>query len=371
MKRSSTLSTTLIVLVLLVAILSVACGGGPAPAPSPTEESPPPPAATTVPATPDSQQESTVSEYATYNDPSGAFSIEYPVQWTTDDRSRPDTISIFWYPEDQDVTASLFISTLTGIPDPQSRIDDLIDEWMVDASGFATDPDYQELGRQDQDDGSVLLRFTYTRFGDPAEAGCLFEIRDSFFSALCMSAVQERWAEMAEVLNHMASTYELTAAAATGQGAGYAEYVHPSGVFGLEYPDGWTIEDLSTEGQSIFVSFSEETGAFIFAQLLDAAEMLRTQSLDEIVTGMLTSGFGQAPGFQEVSRQPQGDGSVLVLYTYLANDELMNAGTLFQQRGTLVSAFTVGAPAQVFGSHTDQFDHAGNSYMIDETAWPY
>jgi hypothetical protein len=372
MKTPKTLGTTLTVLVLLVAILAVACGGGEsAPPPSPTEVAPPPPTATTVPATPGSQEVSPPSGYTTHNDPSGAFSIEYPVEWTEDDRSRPDTVSIFWYPEEQYAAASLFVSTLSGIPEPQSRINDLIDEWMVEASGFATDTDYQELSREAQGDGSVLLRFYYTREEEPAQAGCFFGIEGSFFSALCMSAEQDRWDEMAEVLTYMADSYELTAAAAAGQDTGYAEYVHPSGVLSLEYPVGWTVEDLSVEGQSIFVSFSEETGAFIFAQLVDATEMLSTQDLNEIVTGMLDAGFGQAPGFQEVSRQAQSDGSVLALYTYLANGELMNAGTLFEQRGSLVSAFTVGAPAQVFSSRTDQFDHAGNSYEVDETAWPY
>ncbi len=370
MKTPKTLSTTLTVLVLLVAILTVACGGGEsAPPPSPTEGAPPPPTATSVP-TPDSEPVTTPSGYAKHSDPSGAFSIEYPVEWTEDDRSRPDTVSIFWYPEEQYAAASLFVSTLSGIPEPQSRINDLIDEWMVEASGFATDPDYQELSREAQGDGSVLLRFSYTREEEPAQAGCLFGIQSSFFSALCMSAEQDRWDEMAEVLSYMADSYELTAAA-ENQDTGYAEYVHPSGVLSLEYPVGWTVEDLSVEGQSIFISFSDETEAFIFAQLVDATEMLSTQDLNEIVTGMLGAGFGQAPGFQEVSRQAQPDGSVLALYTYLANGELMNAGTLFEQRGSLVSAFTVGAPAQVFSSHTDEFDHAGNSYKIDETAWPY
>jgi hypothetical protein len=371
MKRSTTLSASLLVLVLLAAMLAVACGGGESPPPpSPTEGAPPPPTATSI-ATPESEPSIPPSGYAKHSDPSGAFSIEYPAEWTEDDRSRPDTVSIFWYPEEQYAAASLFVSTLSGIPNPQSRMDDLIDEWMVDASGFATDPDYQELSREDQDDGSVLLRFYYTRNEEPAQAACFFGIQGSIFSALCMSAEQDRWDEMAEVLSYMADSYELAAAAGAGQDTGYAKYVHPSGVLSLEYPVGWTVEDLSVKGQSIFISFSDQTEAFIFAQLVDATEMLSTQDLNEIATGMLGAGFGQAPGFQEVSRQAQSDGSVLVLYTYLANGELMNAGTLYEQRGSLVSAFTVGAPAQVFNNHTDQFDHAGNSYEVDETAWPY
>jgi hypothetical protein len=372
MKRSAKLTTTLTLLVLLVAILAVACGGGePAPPPSPTAAAPLPPTATAMPATPASEQGGPPSEYTTYSDPSGAFSIEYPVDWTEDDRSRPDTVSIFWYPEDHYAAASLFLTTLTGIPDPQSRIHDLIDEWMIDASAFATDPDYEELSREDHSDGSVFLRFYYTRDGEPTQAGCFFGIQDSFFSALCLSAAQERWDEMAGVLNHMANSYELTAEAEGQDTRGYAEYVHPSGVFSLEYPDDWTIEDLSTEGQSIFVSFSAETGAFVFAQLVDWGEPLTPQGLNDYVTGALGAGFGRAPGFQEVSRQAQPTGGVLVLYNYLADGEMMNAGTLFEQRGTLISAFTVGAPAQVFGNHTDDFDHAGNSYTIAETAWPY
>jgi hypothetical protein len=372
MKRPTTLSTTVTLLVILAAALSVACGGGePAPPPSPAAASPSVPTATAIPAAPDPEQGGPPSPYIKYSDPSGAFSIEYPADWTKDDRSRPDTVSIFWYPEDQYAAASLFLTTLAGIPDPQSRIHDLIDEWMVDASAFATDPDYEELSREDQNDGSVLLRFYYTRDGEPAQAGCFFGIQDSFFSALCLSAAQDRWDEMAGVLSYMATSYELAAAAQGQDTGGYAEYVHPSGVFSLEYPDDWTVEDLSTEGDSIFVSLSAETGAFVFAQLVEAPEILAAQGMDAYVTGVLGAGFGQAPEFQEVSRQAQPNGGVLVLYSYLADGETMNAGTLFEQRGSLVSAFTVGAPSQVFNNHTNDFDHAGNSYTIDETAWPY
>jgi len=63
--------------------------------------------------------------------------------------------------------------------------------------------------------------------------------------------------------------------------------------------------------------------------------------------------------------------SLLVLFTYLADGELMNAGTVFGQKGTLLSLLTVGAPAQVFDSLTADFDHAFNSYAVDETAWRY
>jgi hypothetical protein len=329
------------------------------------------PTAASVPATPSTEPGVFPSGYIEYNDPSGTFSIEHPSDWKVDDRSRADTVSIFWYPTPQYATASLFVSNLTGMPDPQARIHDLIDEWMVDASAFATDPDYEELSRQDQGDGSVLLRFYYTREGEPTQAGCIFEVQDTLFSALCLSAAEEGWDEMVKVLDHMADSFVLTPPVAEMPASGYVQYVHPSGVFSIEYPNDWAVEDLSTAGQNIFVSFSTEPGAFVFAQLTDAGGSLSPQELDEYVTGVMGAGFGLAPQYQELSRSTQPNGSVLVLFSYIADSNVMNAGTLFEQRGTLVSFLTVGAPAQVFDRYTDDFDHAGNSYRVDETAWPY
>jgi hypothetical protein len=372
MNRSTTLGVLLALLAVMSAVALVACGGGePAPPSSPPADTPVPPAATPIPPTSIPDEGDLPFEFTEYVDSSGVFSIDYPADWTVDDRSRADTISIFWYPEEMYASASLFLTQLTGVADPAGQIKSLIDEWMIDASAFATDPDYEELSREDQADGSVLLRFYYAREDEPAQAGCFFEVQESLFSALCLSGSEERWEELADVLDHMAYSLVTTPPTAGGEASTYTEYTHPSGVFDIEYPEGWTVEDLSTEGQTIFLSFSGETDGFIFAQLVDAGEVLSAEGLNDFANGILGSGFGQAPSFQEVSRQAQPDGSLMVLFTYLADGELMNAGTLFGQKGTLVSLLTVGAPAQLFDSLTPDFDHAVYSYTLDETAWPY
>jgi hypothetical protein len=372
MKRSTMLGVLSALLAVMSALALVACGGGePAPPSSPSANTPVPPEATPVPPTPTSDEGALPLEFAEYVDSSGVFSIDYPASWTVDDRSRADTISIFWYPEELYASASLFMTQLTGVPDPASQIHSLIDEWMVDASGFATDPDYEELSREDQADGSVLLRFCYTRNDEPAQAGCYFDVQDGLFSALCLSSSEDRWEEHSAVLDHMVGSLAITAPTAGGTAPTYTEYAHPSGVFSIEYPEGWTVEDLSTEGQNIFVSYSGESDGFIFVQLVDAGQALTAEGLSDFANGTLGSGFGQAPSFQEVSRQAQADGSLKILFTYLADGELMNAGTLFGQKGTLVSMLTVGAPAQLFQSLTAYFDHAVYSYTLDETAWPY
>jgi hypothetical protein len=369
MKRSRTCTMLLTLAMAMSAILIVGCGGG-EPAPAETAASAPP-AATAIPPTPIPDEGDSPVEYAEYENPVGLFSIEYPADWTTDDRSRSDTISIFWYPEELYASASLFLSQLTGIADPQSQMHALIDEWMVDASAFATDDAYEELSREDQADGSVLLRFYYTREDEPTQAGCFFEIQDSLFSALCLGSSEDRWDEHAEILDHMIDSLVVTPPTAEGPGSSYTAYVHPSGVFSIEYPAGWLVEDLSTEGQDIFISFSGESGAFIFAQLVDVGETLNAQGLDDFVETAISSGFGQAQGYQEVSREVQDDGGVLVVFRYIANGELMDVGLLFKPQGSLVSALTIGAPEEVFNSYTGDFNHAGNTFIVDETAWPY
>jgi len=372
MKRLTTLRVLLALLAVMSAVALVACGGGePGPSSSPAADTPVPPAATPIPATSVPDEGELPFEFTEYVDSSGVFSIDYPTDWTLDDRSRADTISIFWYPQEMYATASLYMTQLTGIPDPASQIDSLIDEWMLEESAFATDPDYEESSRDEQADGSVMLRFSYTREDELTQAGCSFQVLDSLFSALCLGSSDDRWEEHAPVLDYMVDSLEITPLTAAGPEPSYTEYRHPSGVFSIEYPEGWTVEDLSTEGQSIYLSFSGETNGFIFVQLVDAGEVLSAEGLNDFANGILGSGFGQAPSFQEVSRQVQPDGSLMVLFTYLADGEQMNAGTLFGQKGTLVSLLTVGSPSELFESLTPGFDNAVYSYTLDETAWPY
>jgi hypothetical protein len=86
MKRSTILAMVLTIAVAMSAIVIVGCGGGePAPAETAT---PAPPAATTIPPTPIPDEGDPPPEYAEYDDRMGVFSIEYPADWTLDDRSR-------------------------------------------------------------------------------------------------------------------------------------------------------------------------------------------------------------------------------------------------------------------------------------------
>jgi hypothetical protein len=373
MNTSTILKTvsTLLAVMLLTAV-AVGCGEGEAALPAPTAtQPPPPPTATPVPPTP-TPEDGLAFEYTEYSHPTGAFAIEYPSAWIEDDRSRPDTVFVSWYPEEGYPTLSVFISTLSGIADPQAQIDGLINEWMVQASGFATDPDYRELSRELQGDGSVLLRFYYTREGEPTQAGCFFDTRGNLFSSLCFGAPEERWDELLEDFNYIADSYAITSPATEGLLFEYVEYVHPSGVFSIEYPQDWEIEDLSTAGENIVISFSSaELGAFVIPALVDASVTLDEENMNTFVESFLGAGFSARADYQELGRHAQTGGGVLVTFRYTEGSEAIQAGALFEQRGTLVSALTIGALAEEFANLVNDLDHIGNSYTVDETAWPY
>lgn len=364
MKRSATLQVLSTLLVVMLAIMAVACAGG-----EPTP--PPPPTATPIPPTPVPEEGRLVFEYAEYADPSGVFCIEYPADWTADDRSRPDTAFVSWYPEEPYATVSVFLTFVTGVPDPQAQIHALIDEWMVDASAFATDPDYQELSREVQDDGSVLLRFYYTREGEPTEAGCFFEVRDSLFSALCFAVAEERWDELVDDFNYMANSYVITPPVAEGPPSGYAEYMHSSGVFSIEYPEDWQISDTSA-GENIVVTFSPpEGGVFVVPALLDVGITFDEDTMNTFIESFLNAGFAANPDYQGLGRDVQANGGLLVSFSYTQGDETVQAGTFFEQKDTIVSALTIGPVEDQWGGLLDTFDHMVKTYVIDETAWPY
>lgn len=356
----------------MLTIMAVGCGGvEPTPAPSADTPVPVPPTTTPIPPTPAPEEGGPLFEYAEYNDPSGAFSIEYPADWTVDDRSRPDTVSIFWYPQEQSATMSVFLTYLTGVADPLGQIDALIDEWMIDASGFATDPDYEELSREVQADDSILLRFYYTREGEPTQAGCFFEMRDSLFSALCFGTAEERWDELVDDFNYVANSYVITPPAAEGPPSGYTEYVHTSGVFSMEHPEDWQMSDTSSE-ENIVITFSPpEGGIFVTAALMDVGMTLDDDTVNTFIDSFLGGGFAQQPGYQEASREVQADGSLLVRFSYTDPSGTVEAGTFFEERGTILSALTVGGFQDSLNAWGDQLDHMLNTYTIDETAWPY
>ena len=93
--------------------------------------------------------------------------------------------------------------------------------------------------------------------------------------------------------------------------------------------------------------------------------------MDVFVQSFLGAGFGQNPGYEEQGQEVQTDGSLLVSFSYTQEGETVEAATFFEQKGTVVSALTIAALEGKWEDLVDTFNPMVNSYVIDDTAWPY
>ena len=114
-----------------------------------------------------------------------------------------------------------------------------------------------------------------------------------------------------------------------------------------------------------------EGGVFVVPALLDVGMTLDEDNMNTFIESFLGGGFVNNQDYQELSREAQPDGSLLVRFSYTESSGTVEAGTFFEQKGTIVSALTIGGLQESLNTFGDQLDHILMTYTIDETAWPY
>ncbi|HEY1011653.1 MAG TPA: hypothetical protein VGE07_03050 [Herpetosiphonaceae bacterium] len=149
-------------------------------------------------------------------------------------------------------------------------------------------------------------------------------------------------------------------------------YKHESGIFALEVPASWSVDDRSTD-ELIFVGFSDPSNnAQMIVQIVESEPMDEAQmttALQEYVKSV----FGTEENFDFEEPVPQADGSVLLVWS--SEQSLTNSKTatftgnsFIEQREDLLSIITLAVPKEQFPDLKAGINTLLNSYKIDPSA---
>jgi hypothetical protein len=147
-------------------------------------------------------------------------------------------------------------------------------------------------------------------------------------------------------------------------------YSHDSGVFQIDIPTNWTLQDNSKPGELILVWTDPTRNGAAIVDLYEDASTLSKDDLTSALQKYLQNSFGNQPDFSMEDPTDQSDGSVLIVWTYTATaDNGVKAdllgNTFIEQRGNKVSLLSTLVPSDQFDSLVDKTNEIINAYKID------
>ena len=149
-------------------------------------------------------------------------------------------------------------------------------------------------------------------------------------------------------------------------------FSHPKGVFSIDYPKNWKVEDKSN-ATSAMVLFTDPTGnGIVITRVTETADKLDDAALEQQMNDFLKQILSDVKNLKIEKAVPQKDGSLRVDFTYDAESEgkklLFQGGAFVEQREKLLSFLIDGAPAEQWESIVGDFDKVINTYKLDTTA---
>jgi hypothetical protein len=150
-------------------------------------------------------------------------------------------------------------------------------------------------------------------------------------------------------------------------------YEHPSGVFAIDVPDNWTLQNNDKPDEIIHVWTDPSRNGGVIVDIFENDTAYTGEELVEILTRFLENSFGSEPEYTAEDAVEQTDGSQLVVWSYVAkadNDvEVKLLGNSFiEQRENKVSILTTLVPAEQFDATVESTNEIINSYKIDPSA---
>ncbi|GIV88344.1 MAG: hypothetical protein KatS3mg055_0862 [Chloroflexus sp.] len=149
-------------------------------------------------------------------------------------------------------------------------------------------------------------------------------------------------------------------------------YRHPSGVFQIDVPNNWTLQDNSSDTELQLVWVDPTGNGAIIVVLAESSRTLSDTELANLLTSYLNDRFGNQPDFSTEDPRPQRDGSQLIVWSYTATADNNVRGTLLgnsfvEQRGNKVSILTTMIPQEQFEVLSTYTDRIINTYQINES----
>lgn len=150
-------------------------------------------------------------------------------------------------------------------------------------------------------------------------------------------------------------------------------YSHPSGVFRIDIPNNWTLQDKSSNAELLLIWTDPTGNGVILVNIFEDNRNYSDSQLVKLLTDFLEGSYGQQPDFSYEDAKPQSDGSQLVVWSCTAtadnNIQTTLLGNSFvEQRGNKVSIQTTLVPQEQFETLESQINEIINSYRIDPNA---
>lgn len=150
-------------------------------------------------------------------------------------------------------------------------------------------------------------------------------------------------------------------------------YRHASGVFRIDVPNNWTLQDNSSSDELLLIWTDPTGNGAILVNIFEDSRSFTDSQLVDLLNTFLEDRFGNQPDFLYEDPRPQNDGSQLVVWSYTAtagnNIQATLLGNSFvEQRGNKISILTTLVPDEQFETLRSQTDEIINTYSINPDA---
>jgi hypothetical protein len=148
-------------------------------------------------------------------------------------------------------------------------------------------------------------------------------------------------------------------------------YTYDTGLFSIDIPQNWTLQDNSKSGEAILLWTEPNGNALVGVDIFKQANEQTPEELTKFLEDFLTKTFGSQQDFRVDEPKTQSDGSVLLVWSYTNTtpNELKILGNSFiEQRQDKVSILTTLVPDEQFDALLPQTNKIIQSYRIDPSA---
>ncbi len=146
-------------------------------------------------------------------------------------------------------------------------------------------------------------------------------------------------------------------------------YKHPSGLFQIDVPKGWTAKENKKPNEVIVLWFDPTKNALLTVDVFKAPADTTPDQLTKLLETFLKSTFGAKPGFTVGKPVEQKDGTVQIVWSYDESIKNITAkvqgNSFIGRKGDKISLITTGGVADQIPALKDSFDRIVNSYKVD------
>ncbi|EFO79300.1 hypothetical protein OSCT_2845 [Oscillochloris trichoides DG-6] len=150
-------------------------------------------------------------------------------------------------------------------------------------------------------------------------------------------------------------------------------YAHTSGVFQIDIPENWSLQDTSNPDELILIWTDPTRNGAVIVDIFEDETVYTDEDLTKVLQTYLENSFGSQPDFYFEDPTPQSDGSILIVWTYTATadngvEATLLGNTFIEQRGNKISLLSTLVPQAQFDTLIDRTNEIINTYRIDPDA---